>query len=137
MTLMLDINVLLDVFLVRQPHYPASARILSLIAEGQHHGAFAAHGLTTLYYLARKQSDRKTAEAAVDSVLSLMRIVNLDLAGWRRARALGIPDFEDAVIACSAATIDCDFIITRNVPHFSGSPVAAITPVDFLCMSAP
>ena len=38
MTLMLDINVLLDVFLVRQPHYLASARILSLIAGGQLHG---------------------------------------------------------------------------------------------------
>ena len=137
MTLMLDINVLLDVFLVRQPHYLASARILSLIAGGQLHGVFAAHGLTTLYYLARKQADRGTAEAAVDSVLSHLRVVNLDLAGWRQARALTLPDFEDAVIAYSAASHACDFIITRNVQHFIGSPVPAITPTDFLCMFGP
>lgn len=137
MMLMLDINVLLDVFLVRQPHYLASARILSLIAGGQLQGVFAAHGLTTLYYLARKQADRGTAEAAVDSVLSLLRVANLDLAGWRQARALTLPDFEDAVIAFSAASHACDFIITRNVQHFIGSPVPAITPTDFLCMLAP
>lgn len=28
-------------------------------------------------------------------------------------------------------------LITRNVQHFIGSPVPAITPTDFLCMFAP
>jgi hypothetical protein len=32
MTVMLDINVLLDVFLVRQPHYDCSAQVLSRVA---------------------------------------------------------------------------------------------------------
>ena len=137
MTVMLDINVLLDVFLIRQPHYPSSAQVLSGVTSGRLSGVFAAHGLTTLYYLARKESDRSTAEAAVDRILQHFSIANLDLAGWRKARTLTLSDFEDAVIASAAASHGCDFVITRNVPHFVGSPVPAITPTDFLCMFPP
>jgi hypothetical protein len=49
--------------------------------------------------LARKQTDQATAEAAVDRILAHFQIANLDAAGWRRARTLALPDFEDAVIA--------------------------------------
>jgi hypothetical protein len=137
MIVMLDINVLFDVFLFRQPHYPSSSRVLSCVASGNPRGVFAAHGLTTLYYLARKEADKATAEAAVDRILAHFQIANLDAAGWRQARTLALPDCEDAVIACSAASHSCDFIITRNRQHFVGSPVPAITPTDFLCMFTP
>jgi len=134
MTVMLDINVLLDVFLVRQPHYDCSAQVISRVASGKLVGVVAAHGLTTLYYLARKQADQTTAEAAVDRILQHFLIANLDHAGWQKARALPLPDFEDAVIASTAEISVCDFIITRNMTHFVGSPVPAITPADFLCL---
>ena len=134
---MLDINVLLDVFLVRQPHYAASAQVLSRVSSARIAGVVAAHGLTTLYYLARKQADRVTAEAAVDGVLQHCEVAGLDTAGWKKARAMALPDFEDAVIACTAEACACGFIVTRNVPHFAGSPVPAITPVDFLCAFGP
>ena len=54
-------------------------------------------------------------------------IGNLDAAGWLDARRLPFADFEDAVVATVAI-----YIITRNVADFTGSPVPAITPTDFL-----
>lgn len=51
MTVTVDINVLLDVFQQRQPHYAASARVASLVSSGKLIGVCPAHGLTTLYYL--------------------------------------------------------------------------------------
>jgi hypothetical protein len=45
----LDINVLLDVFQKRQPHYAASAQVVSLVLTGTLAGVCPAHGLTTLY----------------------------------------------------------------------------------------
>jgi len=83
-TVTVDINVLLDVFQQRQPHYAASAQVVSLITAGQLAGVCPAHGLTTLYYLVRKHAAKADAEAAMDRVLRHFQIGNLDTAGWQR-----------------------------------------------------
>lgn len=137
MTVTVDINVLLDVFEQRQPHYPESARVLSLIAAGTLRGVVPAHGLTTIYYLVRKHASKPDAESAVDRVIRHFQIGNLDATGWTKARHAAMSDFEDAAVATVAETSKSAFIITRNVTDFAGSPVFAITPADFLCQFAP
>ncbi len=137
MTATIDINVMLDVFQHRQPHYPESARVLSLVAAGSMTGVAPAHGLTTIYYLVRKAAAKPDAEAAVDRVLRHFHIGSLDAAGWQKARQLPLDDFEDAVVAAVAEAANSAFVITRNVSDFTGSPIPAITPADFLCQFAP
>lgn len=132
MTVTVDINVLLDVFQERQPHYAASARVVSLVTNGSLTGVCPAHGLTTLYYLVRKHASKADAETAMDRVMRHFQIGNLDAAGWQEARRLPLPDFEDAAVATVARTTESSFIITRNVDDFAHSPVPAINPTDFL-----
>jgi predicted nucleic acid-binding protein len=136
-TVTVDINVLLDVFQQREPHYAASAQVVSLVAEGKLTGVCAAHGLTTLYYLVRKHATKADAEAAMDRLLRHFQIGNLDAAGWRRARLLAMDDFEDAAVAAVAEVTGSTFVVTRNVLDFAQSPVPAIAPVDFLIQHAP
>jgi predicted nucleic acid-binding protein len=128
----LDINVLLDVFQKREPHYAASAQVVSLVTAGTLAGVCPAHGLTTLYYLVRKHASKPDAEDAMDQVLRHFQIGNLEAAEWQEARRLPLADFEDAVVATVAKATASVFIITRNVEDFAGSPVPAITPADFL-----
>lgn len=132
MRVTVDINVLLDVFQKREPHYAASARVLAMVQEGALDAVFPAHGVTTLYFLVRKYATRPDAEAAMDEVLDHFQIGNLDADGWRRARTLPMGDFEDAVVATVAESTDSAFVITRNTGDFTRSPVAAITPIEFL-----
>jgi len=132
-----DINVLLDVFQKREPHYAASAQVVSMVASGKLVGVCPAHGLTTLYYLVRKHASKPNAEAAMDRVLDQFQVGNLDTAGWREARSLPFYDFEDAVVATVARTSESDFIISRNVDDFAGSSCRAITPADFLTLITP
>jgi predicted nucleic acid-binding protein len=132
-----DINVLLDVFQKREPHYAASARILAMVQQGEMTGVFPAHGFTTLYYLVRKHASRPNAETAMDEVLKHFEVGNLDSVGWSRARSLPMPDFEDAVVAVVAEESGSAFIITRNTGDFTYSPVPAITPAEFLSQFAP
>jgi len=40
MTVVVDVNVLLDVSQNRQPHYDASARVLSMVCEGRLKGIY-------------------------------------------------------------------------------------------------
>ncbi len=132
MTVVVDINVMLDVFLRRQPHYMASAAVMSAVASGTLQGVCPAHALTTLYYLASKFGSRGDAESAVDEVLQNFEIVSLDKAGWKRVRGLPMTDFEDAAIALSAEENGAAFVITRNEADFVNSPVPAINPASFL-----
>ena len=137
MTVTVDINVLLDVLQQRQPHYAASAQVLSLVAAGKLTAVCPAHGLTTVYYLVRKHAAKADAEAAMDRVLRHFQIGNLDAAGWHRTRLLAMDDFEDAAVATVAATSGSVFIVTRNVADFAQSPVPGITPAEFLSQHAP
>lgn len=131
MKVTVDINVLLDVFQKREPHYAASAQVMAMIEEGKIEAVFPAHGITTLY-LARKHATRPDAEAAMDKVLKHFQIGNLDPDGWQRARILPMTDFEDAVVATVAETSGSTLIITRNTPDFEDSPVPAVSPLEFL-----
>lgn len=137
MRVTVDINVLLDVFQQRQPHYAASAQVTGMMAAGTLDAVFPAHGLTTLYFLIRRHGTKPDAEAAMDQVLRHFQIGNLDAGGWRRARQLPFDDFEDAAVAAVAEASGSQFIITRNTGDFAGSPVAAISPADFLSRTAP
>ena len=132
MTVTVDINVFLDVFQKREPHYAASAQVLSSVLSGNIAGVCPAHGLTTLYYLVRKQGSKPQAEAALDQVLRHFQIGNLDAAGWQEARLLAFADFEDAAVSAVAKATNSACIITRNTDDFASSPVPAITPTDFL-----
>ena len=137
MTVTVDINVLLDVFEKRQPHFAESARVVSMVSAGTLTGVVPAHGLTTIYYLVRKHASKPDAEASVDRVVRHFQIGNLDAVAWSRARQLPLDDFEDAAVATVAEVTDSAFIITRNVGDFAGSSVRAITPADFLSQFAP
>jgi hypothetical protein len=124
--------VLLDVFQKREPHYAASAQVVSMVTLGTLTGVCPAHGLTTLYYLVRKHASKPNAEDAMDQVLRHFQIGNLETADWRDARDLPLADFEDAVVATVAKVTASAFVITRNVNDFAGSPVPPIAPEDFL-----
>ena len=43
-----------------------------------------------------------------------------------------VPDFEDAVVASMAEFARCEYIVTRNVSDFVGSPIPAVSPEEFL-----
>ncbi len=137
MTVVLDINVVTDVFLVRHPHYAVSARIFSLIVQGTLTGVVPSHGLTTVHYLVEKQKSQADADVAVDHVLKYFDVIGLDGADFVQARNLGFADFEDSAVAITAVKAGASFIITRNTKDFNNSPVPAISPVAFLARFAP
>lgn len=128
MKVLLDLNVLLDVIQKREPHFAASAAILSRIASGEIEGAVAAHALTTIHYLVARFASRGKALEAVDWLLGELEVVPASRETFLRARGLGMSDFEDAVVAATAEESGCDQVATRNVGDFDDSPVPAISP---------
>ncbi len=132
MRLFFDTNVLLDVALIRQPFFADSQ---SSILRGESLGAdmfVAWHSAATFFYFARKlQGVGLATQMVADLYLwaAVARVTHLDAT---KALTYGITDYEDALQAAAAAAENCDWIVTRNTKDFKLSPVAAITPTDFL-----
>jgi predicted nucleic acid-binding protein len=127
-----DANVLIDMFERREPHYLASAHVLSLIAVGNLSAIVPAHTVPNIYYVIRKIRGRQIAEDSVDWMLRSFVAVPPTTEIMRAARDLPMTDFEDAIVAVSAHLTDCDYIVTRDLADFVNSPVPAIAPLRLL-----
>jgi hypothetical protein len=134
MKITLDLNVVLDVVQNRAPHYQDSAEVLSRARVGEITAVLPGHAVTTLHYILAKAAGVTTAGHTVDWLLTHFEIAAADKAIFRRARQLTLADYEDAVVAGIAESTRCDYVVTRNVPDFAGSPVPAVTPTAFLAL---
>ena len=132
MNVMLDLNVLLDVIQVREPHYATSVDALDAVPRSGGVGFVPAHGITTIYYLVRGSAGKAKADEAVMWMLDLFHVAALDKPDFIRARQLGMRDYEDAVVAALAERYRCDYVLTRNDVDFERSPVPPCTPAEFI-----
>jgi hypothetical protein len=133
----IDLNGLLDVAQNRPAFYQDSEEVLASAREGEYEGGIAGHLVTTFYYLLAKFSGAATADTAVDGLLADFAVAGAEKQILAKARKLLMKDFEDSVVAAAADSCGCDYIVTRNVPDFAGSPVPAVTPADFLKLLPP
>jgi predicted nucleic acid-binding protein len=126
--ILFDTNVVLDVLLDRRPHVEASAAAWAAVETGACEGMLAAHALTTIHYLVRKELASGKARRIVSAILRVFGVAAVDGAVVQEALALPLSDFEDAVTAAAALMAGCDYIVTRDPRGFRGSPVRPLTP---------
>jgi predicted nucleic acid-binding protein len=127
-TVLVDVNVILDVLLDREPHVNASAAVWRAIEAGEARGLVTGHAITTIHYLVRKGTGGLRANRTVAALLRVFRVAAVDQTAIERALEVESPDFEDAVTAAAAELAKCDLVVTRDPKGFRGSPVSAVTP---------
>ncbi len=125
---LLDVNVVLDILLDRKPHVEASARVWAAIEKGKAEGFLAAHGVTIIHYLLRRERGAAVARRILETILRVVGVAPVDGEVIRRALELSWPDFEDAVAAAAAEASHCDALITRDPKGFPQSPVPVLAP---------
>ena len=126
--ILFDTNVVLDVLLDRQPYAEASAAAWAAVETGISEGMLAAHAVTTIHYLVRKEMGNIKARRIVTAILRVFGVAAVDGAVVQEALQLPFPDFEDAVTAAAARLAGCECIVTRDPRGFRGSPVRSLTP---------
>jgi predicted nucleic acid-binding protein len=126
--ILFDTNVVLDVLLDRQPHSDASSTAWNAVESGAWEGMLAAHAVTTIHYLVRKEKGTAKAERIISAILRVFRVAAVDGVVIQEALELSFTDFEDAVTAAAARKAACDCIVTRDPKGFRGSPVRTLTP---------
>lgn len=127
-TVLVDINVVLDVLLNRDPHAEGSAAVWAAIETGSSRGLLAAHAVTTIHYLIRKELGVPKAKRTVSAMLRVFGVAPVDAPVIQLALELPFADFEDAVTAAAAQFAGCDYIVTRDPKGFRPSPVRCLAP---------
>lgn len=123
-----DTNVVLDVLLDRKPWVEASAAAWASVETGAAEGMLAAHAVTTIHYLLRKETGNAGARRTMSAILGVFGVAPVDGKVLRDALQLPLSDFEDAVTAAAARLAGCECIVTRDPKGFRGSPVRSLTP---------
>ena len=126
--ILFDTNVVLDVLLDRQPHVEASAAAWAAIETGVTEGMLAAHAVTTIHYLVRKEMGAIRDRRLVSALLRVFGVAAVDGGVVQEALQSSFSDFEDAVTAAAARLAGCECIVTRDPKGFRGSPVRSLTP---------
>lgn len=132
MKVLLDINVVLDVLLVRQPWFAESSQVWDANHNGQTAAAIAAFTVPTAFYIIRRQYDLSRAHDAVRVCLTSLAIVPVQRSTLEEASTRPGSDYEDNLqLACAVeARMDC--LVTRNPSDFPAAPIAVVTPTQLL-----
>ena len=125
---LVDVNVVLDVLLDRRPHVDGSAAVWAAIEAGNSEGLLAAHAVTTIHHLVRRELAAANAKRTLAAMLRVFRVAAVDGRVMQEALELPLADFEDSVTAAAALFAECDYIVTRDAREFRGSPVRCLTP---------
>jgi predicted nucleic acid-binding protein len=132
MTVLLDVNILLDVVLSRQPWVAEALAVSPACAQGRMVGHVSAVTLPTIYYVVRRSTDKARAAAAVDLCLQSFEICAVDRPTLELARSFNGTDFEDDIQAACAVVSGLDAIVTRDPSGFRQPQVVALRPADAL-----
>ncbi len=129
---LLDLNVVLDLFLARQPWSTEAEEIWKANRDGRIVAHFASVSVPTLFYVMRKQVGFMLAQTAVEDCLNSLTIASVSLTTLRMAALGPGTDFEDNLQIASAVEAGVDAIVTRDPKGFVGSPVAICSPAEML-----
>ncbi len=127
MRILVDLNLVLDVLLDRQPHADAAAGLWASVEAGEADGMIAAPCVTTLHYLATRSGGRAFADECVAGVLTVFGVAPVDDAVLRQALGMGWPDFEDAVCASAGVAAGCHALATRDSAGFRRAALPVMT----------
>ncbi len=137
MRVLLDTNVVLDSLLFRAPWNMDADEILRRSQAGVLEVAVSALSIANIFYIGRKLVGVARARKDVRTCLSAFELVPINRRVLEAPDASLGPDYEDNLQIAAAVYAKLDLIVTRNVSHFTASPIRVMTPPQLLAMLIP
>ena len=133
MRLMIDMNIILDVLLEREPFFAHSKAVLEMCEKKQIHGFISASTATDIFYLIRKGlGSTEEAYRALGHILDIVKVLTVTNDDVNHAFLQKARDFEDCLLATCAKSNKCSGIITRNKKDFSDFGITLYSPEEIL-----
>jgi len=132
--ILFDTNVVLDVFLNREPFVDAAAHLFDANVRGDLEGVLGATTVTTIYYLLGRNHGNAVAHEKVEDLLRLFDVAAVNRQVLVEAADLGFADYEDAVLHSAARTAGADGLVARNTYDFGAATLSVYTPRELLAI---
>jgi predicted nucleic acid-binding protein len=133
MNVLIDTNVILDIFLHRELHYDNAMKINILSEKGQIRAYVSSSVITDIYYIAEKElKDRDLVIRLLKNLLKTVRVASVTEDNIYEALDLKWADFEDSVQYVAGQSIFAEYIITRNPNDFADGKIKILLPEEFL-----
>lgn len=137
MRVLFDTNVILDLLLDRQPWADSASELVDLVERGEIIGALGATTLTTIYYVAGCARDAAVARRHVEDLLRLFEVAPVTRGVLKSALAVGMSDYEDAVLHEAGREAGVEMLVTRDVRDFARGEIAVYQPGELLAALDP
>lgn len=128
MRILLDTNVILDVWLAREPFWKDSAALLAKAERKELEGWICPKTITTLHCLGKKVLGEQKTRSLLDQLITICKVGKMSRQTFKVALDSEITDFEDAVIEAVSIGSDVVCIATRNTKNFKKSRIPAKEP---------
>lgn len=137
MVVLIDTNVLIDSVAKRTDFMKSAEQVFEICSEEKHKvdGYISAHSLMDLCYILRKSHTREERKEALHYLCGFLTVVETTQEAILSAiDNEDFEDFEDSVVNEAAASINADFIITRDEKkgHFKNAEVPIKPPEEFI-----
>ena len=132
MRVLLDLNVLLDFLLDREPWSAEAAEVWKAHHAKLLTGVVSAASLPTVFYLVQRAEGREYALTSVRLLFDEFEIAAVDLTTVQSALTMSGVDFEDNLQIACAIQHNADAIVTRYPDDFIASPVPIMSPAELL-----
>jgi len=131
-TVVIDTNIFLDVFLSRKTLKESSGEVLDLASNLEILGIIPAHIIPTIYFFISREKNHATAVKLIKDILDTYKIGDISGKIFGSALKLKFKDYEDAICAEVAHRENCDYIITNNIKDLKKSIIPAVNPKLFI-----
>jgi len=132
MKILFDMNIILDVLLLRKPYYTSATFLLSEVEQGNIEGYLCPTTITTIGCLVSKVKGANQAKRLMKNLLNIFNLTELSKSVFETARSHKISDFEDAVLHESARLSNIEGIVTRNVKDFKYASLKVFDPEELI-----
>ncbi len=130
---LIDTDVILDLFFDRDPFAGHAARLFSLCESGRINGYVTPVICSNTYYLLRQTARHEKVIDKMNQLMRVMDVLQMNKEMVMMALNSGFRDFEDALQSCTADQSGIiDAILTRNVKDYIKSHTGVLTPEGFL-----
>ena len=133
MKVLMDTCVIVDVLQSRGSFVEDAQTLFLLAANERFEGYITAKSVTDIYYLTHRltHSDQKTREV-LSGLFSFFAVADTTGADCLHALSSAVSDYEDAVMAETAARMKLDCIVTRNEADYQACRLRVLSPRDLI-----
>ena len=132
MRILADTNVIIDYMMLRDTFGADAGKIIEACQEGTVQGAIAAHSVTDIFYILRKEFSLAERRQMLLDLFEIFHVEGIGIHKLKRAlQNENFSDFEDCLQTECALSFGADYIVTRDKKGFSFSPIPCVTPAQF------